>query len=295
MESPVIIKRKVRTDFTVLPNDLFRDKKLSWKALGLLVYMLHLREDFSLNLSWLTNQKKTGRDAMRSGLKELESEGYLTIRRERGKQGKYQRVIWEVTDSPSKKTTSTATPHSENPNTVNPITDSRTAENPKLINTSSKQEQIITTTTTSQRKAFQNNSVVESVVGVEDLRWPFLFDGGFLSSAKTLIRECPVNQRQMVIDEIAGLMQRGGVRSPIGLLRKLVERAIQGQFTPSAALEYQRRLESKVNATRMKAAEELRLNKQATPATREVARIRLAELRKTVGIQHLKATGKGKL
>lgn len=292
MEPSVIIKRNVRTDFTILPNDLIRDKRLSWKALGLLVYILYLPDNFRLRLSFLAKEKKTGRDATRSGLKELECAGYLNIRHERGERGKFLQVIWEVTDSPGDIHANPYQPCSGNPNTVNPNTDSPNSENPILINTSSKQELIITTTTTSQSKASQNNSVVESVVGVEDLRWPLLFDGGFISSAKMLISECPVNQRQMVIDEIAGLMQRGDVRSPVGLLRKLVERAIQGQFTPSAALEYQRRLESKVKATRVKADEELRLNKQATPAAREVARIRLAELRKTVGSQHLKATGK---
>jgi hypothetical protein len=130
-ESSVIIRRRVSRDFTTLPNDLIRDYRLSWKALGLLVFVLSLPEDFRLRLSHLAKQKKTGRDATRAGLKELEVAGYLTIRRERGERGKFSQVVWEVTDSPS-PTSIDSPPRSGFPNTVNPDTGNPASGNPTL-------------------------------------------------------------------------------------------------------------------------------------------------------------------
>jgi hypothetical protein len=79
MTDTVIIKRKVKRDFTTLPNDLIRDSRLSWGALGLLVYILSLPDDFKLRLVHLSKQKACGRDATRARAKELEEAGYLFI------------------------------------------------------------------------------------------------------------------------------------------------------------------------------------------------------------------------
>lgn len=73
MTDTVIIRRKVRRDFTALSNDLIRDPRLSWGGLGLLVYVLHLPDNFRLRLSHLSKQKASGRDATRARVKELEA------------------------------------------------------------------------------------------------------------------------------------------------------------------------------------------------------------------------------
>lgn len=40
MSDTVILRRKVTSNFTVLDNAIIQDKRLSWKALGLLVRLL---------------------------------------------------------------------------------------------------------------------------------------------------------------------------------------------------------------------------------------------------------------
>lgn len=50
MTDTVIIRRKVKRDFTALSNDLIRDPRLSWGGLGLLVYILHRPDNFRLRL-----------------------------------------------------------------------------------------------------------------------------------------------------------------------------------------------------------------------------------------------------
>ncbi len=109
------------------------------------------------------------------------------------------------------------------------------------------------------------------VVGHAELKWPSLLDGSVRPSAEQVLQDCPVAERQNVLDEIAGLADRGAVRHPLGLLRKLVERAKQGQFVPAAALDYRRKLESQAIAVQTRIAEELRRQEQSTPQAREAA------------------------
>lgn len=121
------------------------------------------------------------------------------------------------------------------------------------------------------------------VVGHAELKWPSLLDGSVRPSAEQVLQDCPVAERQNVLDEIAGLADRGAVRHPLGLLRKLVERAKQGQFVPAAALDYRRKLESQAIAVQTRIAEELRRQEQSTPQAREAALAHLALLRQQLG------------
>lgn len=279
-ESSVIIRRRVRRDFTTLPNDLIRDYRLSWKALGLLVYVLSLPDNFRLRLSHLAKQKKTGRDATRAGLKELELAGYLTIRQERGGRGKFSQVAWEVTDSPSAPSIDPDPPRSENPNTVNPDTGK-----PTLTSIGSKQELNTRITTTTKATAPAKNSASGVVVIPDDFKWPCSLGGAFRVSAMSIIQECPPEQRQAVLDEIAGLSDRGAVRHPINLLHKLVERAQHGQFVPAAALEYRQKLDSQAKAAQARLTEEQHRQQQSTPQVREAGLAHLAVLRQQLSNQ----------
>lgn len=49
-----------------------------------------------------------------------------------------------------------------------------------------------------------------------------------------IMKRCPVELRQLVLDEIAALQAQGKIRNVVGLLRKLVERAEAGNFSPTA-------------------------------------------------------------
>lgn len=102
MTKSLIVKHKVRTNFTVLPNGLVQDWRLSWKALGLLVFLLHLPEDFTLRLKHLSRQRpgQNGRDSTRSALKELEQCGYVSIERERATSGRWGGTFWYVSNIP---------------------------------------------------------------------------------------------------------------------------------------------------------------------------------------------------
>lgn len=138
VDDTFIIRRRVRSNFTTLPNELIHDHRLSWKALGILVFVLSFPDNFRFRLSHLSKQKASGRDATRTGIKELQVAGYLRIQRERGERGKFSHTIWLVSDQPEFSSPSSDSPRSDFPTTVNPTSDKPYSENPTLISTKSK-------------------------------------------------------------------------------------------------------------------------------------------------------------
>ena len=90
------------------------DERLSWKALGILTYLLSKPNDWKVMEANLINSHRNGRDAVRSGLKELIEAGYIERKMER-KDGKFLCVEYTVHERPIN------TPLTEKPSTVMPL------------------------------------------------------------------------------------------------------------------------------------------------------------------------------
>lgn len=74
-----VFKIEKNDNYTVMSNYHLRDKNLSYKAKGLLSFMLSLPEDWDYSLAGLCKISKEGRDGIRSILKELQEYHYLEI------------------------------------------------------------------------------------------------------------------------------------------------------------------------------------------------------------------------
>lgn len=71
-----------RENFQILPNATARDRRLSFRARGLLVLMLSYPPDWQFNREWLARQTDgEGVSAVRTALQELERFGYLVRKR----------------------------------------------------------------------------------------------------------------------------------------------------------------------------------------------------------------------
>ena len=115
MSISLIVKRKVASHFTIIPNDVISDQNLSWKSLGLLVKLLSLPPGYPyLTMESLSKKNGTGAAATRSGLQELETAGYLSIERTHDSRGRFAKTVWHISDEPSEKAGSA--PYCENPN-----------------------------------------------------------------------------------------------------------------------------------------------------------------------------------
>ena len=66
-------------NYTVMANYHLRDKELSFKAKGLLSYMLSLPEDWDYSLNGLASVSKEGIKAIKNIVAELKERGYLKI------------------------------------------------------------------------------------------------------------------------------------------------------------------------------------------------------------------------
>lgn len=64
--------------YVIVPRDWMRDEHLSWRAKGLLAYLCTHADGYRISQSQMLRQATDGRDALLSGLRELEAAGYLT-------------------------------------------------------------------------------------------------------------------------------------------------------------------------------------------------------------------------
>lgn len=73
-----IHKPQLVEDFTISSNRMLRDKRLSFRARGILAMMLTLPPNWQTHAEWIEEMGTEGREAIRTALNELEALGYLT-------------------------------------------------------------------------------------------------------------------------------------------------------------------------------------------------------------------------
>ena len=131
-------------DYTTLSNRALDDERLSMKAVGLLVYMLRLPDDWDFTLEWLEKKHRDGLSSIRSAMKELEEAGYVTRGdQKRGQGGTFQGsdyIVREVPEPVQPPPAATACENRtrtacEKPISVFPISENRTQPNTKLPST----------------------------------------------------------------------------------------------------------------------------------------------------------------
>ena len=85
-----VFKIEKNKNYTVMSNYHLRDKNLSYKAKGLLSFMLSLPEDWDYSINGLTSISKEGVKAIKNILKELKNCGYLVIDKNQNEIGQYE-------------------------------------------------------------------------------------------------------------------------------------------------------------------------------------------------------------
>lgn len=87
-----IVRIERRNKFTVVPNEVARDSRLSYRARGVLVELLSRPDSWSARSEHLVAHGKEGRDAIRTALRELETVGYLDRQKEQNERGQWVTV-----------------------------------------------------------------------------------------------------------------------------------------------------------------------------------------------------------
>jgi len=113
-------------NFYILDKKISEDKRLSWAARGLLIFLLGKPDNWTVSPAALVNEtqdayKSTGRDAVYGLLKELQTSGYLKIFGTR-KAGAFAGNDYVVDESSLPNEINHLSPHPENPHTAKPDT-----------------------------------------------------------------------------------------------------------------------------------------------------------------------------
>lgn len=128
-----------RKGFTTVYRTAAQDTRLSLKARGLFLLMQSLPENWQYTISGLSAVAGTGKDQIRSGLKELMETGYLVMEQSHDAGGKFAGnifVLQEEAPLPENPTTveKTASPLSGKPSTEKPSTENPTVNNNNINN-----------------------------------------------------------------------------------------------------------------------------------------------------------------
>ena len=98
-----VIRVIKNANYTTLSNYHFKDKRLSWKAKGLLSTMLSLPDNWDFTVEGLATLSGDGVKSTSSGLKELEEYGYLVREQHRNEKGYYAETCYNVYEQPVEK------------------------------------------------------------------------------------------------------------------------------------------------------------------------------------------------
>ena len=113
-------------DYTVMHRHCLNNADLSWKAKGVLAYMLSMRDDWHFYEYELMRHARDQRHALRSALLELINAGYIQRSQPRSHEGTFAAIEYVVYGIP---------PLSGFPTADNPTSENQTAENQTLTST----------------------------------------------------------------------------------------------------------------------------------------------------------------
>lgn len=75
--------------FVVIPRPTIRDDRLSFRARGLLTFILDLPDGWEIRATWLATQGREGEEAVYTTLRELREFGYYRVERRKGAGGRW--------------------------------------------------------------------------------------------------------------------------------------------------------------------------------------------------------------
>lgn len=128
--------RKETQQYTVIPQAVIRDERLSLKDMGLLLRLLSFPDNWEFSENGLVAVfAHDGQAAVRSSLKRLEDFGYLVRKRCRDELGKLTNCEWTIYDTPNCDFPNLDNPNLEKPNLDNPRLENRPQSNTKESNT----------------------------------------------------------------------------------------------------------------------------------------------------------------
>lgn len=151
-----VVKRE--NPFVQIDKTPINDERLSWKAKGLLVYLISKPDDWTIMIDDLIKHAKDGRDSVKAGLRELEAAGYLSRKQARYDDGTFGPMEFVVYETPQIVDTTVFEPQTENPSTDNSTANGKSVDG-KSVNGKTVNGKSATTNNDSTKNHFTNNDL----------------------------------------------------------------------------------------------------------------------------------------
>lgn len=88
-------------NFVMVHKDFIHDSNLSWKAKGILLYLLSRPDDWQVYETEIVKHSSDGLSGLKSGIKELEEVGYIQRNRKRDDKGRLKEYEYLVYEQPN--------------------------------------------------------------------------------------------------------------------------------------------------------------------------------------------------
>ncbi len=236
-----IIRAARRHRYAQIEMNAIEDTRLSWAARGLLIYVLSRPDDWRVITKHLVKQGNLRRDGINSLLRELRKCGYVHRKTIRNKTGSFSGVDYYVHELGDKISPRTDLPYPAEPDPGGP--DTAPPDPAKPYGIPSTEVYLGTTTTTTTDTDCGGSGA--SAQRKHSLIYPDAILAAEREVAEELIKSLPKALKQPVLDEWAGVIRAGAIKtSTIGCLRALVERALDGGFTAERGLRIRHARES---------------------------------------------------
>lgn len=99
MNHNIVITSRREDPFARVPKSVLDDERLSWKAKGILSYLLGKPTGWKVRVADLVRHSTDGECAVRAALKELRQLGYANLAKER-EGGRIVGWVWQISDTP---------------------------------------------------------------------------------------------------------------------------------------------------------------------------------------------------
>ncbi|OMC83337.1 DnaD domain protein [Viridibacillus sp. FSL H8-0123] len=154
-----IMRVAKNSNYTVMNRTALNDKRLSWKAKGIMAYMLSMPDDWVFYMVELVKHSTDGERSFRAGFKELQNCGYVTRQpvREGQRIKEWETIVHEV---PQDNSLLCGFVHVENEDVQNVHVQNEDVQNSRLLSTDN--NQVLNLPITERELNTDNN---QSVVG----------------------------------------------------------------------------------------------------------------------------------
>ena len=250
-----LIKRD-RGNYTNLSNIVLRDNRLSWKSRGIFTYLWSQANEWQFYVNEIATHATDGVKALRSGLDELETYGYLKRVNRHNDSGSFDGMDWILSDIGSLKTSQVdsdsdrhdhlsddAGMEQNSPNKCQNTSDAKgvgrdkgSTRNGTVRNNNNKNYQYKETTNTSNSLSddpFADSSISESEKSeqIDDLIYKFVsnvrapISGAMAQQIRNSMSKIPLDYSESSVDQAIKSISTGKINNPVAYLISLLRDA----------------------------------------------------------------------